>query len=217
LVAGVKGIEVRDRAESVEGLNTRMRASGLVANAWVGEFTEVRILEGLEQAIGHRVYKTFDFSLWLKNHQQLFIRRHIDFAKTLSLTQYPVVVSSGMGHGQVLGREGQAEIRKIDVKPGRPARLIVEKTVNQPAAKPGEVVTFALRYTNVGDEPMSNVAVIDSLPARLEYIAGSAKSSADAVFSAEENEVGSHTLRWEIKNPMKGKESGMIEFQARLR
>jgi uncharacterized repeat protein (TIGR01451 family) len=216
-VAGVKRVEVRDRAESAEGLQARMRASGLVANSWAGEFSEVRILEGLEQAVGHHVDKNFQFSLWLKNHEQLFVRRHIEFAKTLSLTQYPVVVSSGMGHGQVLMSEGQKEIRKIDIKPGRPARLIVEKTVDRPAAKPGEVVKFVLRYTNVGDEPMTNVAVIDSLPARLEYVQGSAKSSADAVFTAEENEAGSVMLRWEIRNLMKGKDSGIIEFQARLR
>jgi uncharacterized repeat protein (TIGR01451 family) len=127
------------------------------------------------------------------------------------------VVSSGQGHGQVLMAEGPAEIRKVDVKPGRPARLILEKTVNKVAAQPGETVTFVLRYTNTGDEPMTSVAVIDSLPARLEYVPGSAKSSADSIFSAEDNEVGSSTLRWELKAPLKGKQTGLVEFQARLR
>jgi uncharacterized repeat protein (TIGR01451 family) len=216
-VWGAKREIVRDTAEAVEGLNGRMRASGLQAPAWAGVFSEVRFLDGFDQAVGHRVYKNSQFSLWLKNHEQLFVRRNVEFARTMSLVQYPVVLWAGMGHGQVLGSEGQAEIRKVDVKPGRPARLVVEKTVDRPAAKPGEAVTFVLRYTNAGDEPMTSVAVIDSLPPRLEYVQGSARSTVDALFTAEENEVGSHTLRWEIKGAVNGKASGIMEFQARLR
>jgi len=216
-LAGAKHLDVRDQAEAVEGMNARMRPSGLVANAWVGVFSEVRILEGLEQAVGIHVDKQVQFALWLKNHEQLFVARNIEFAKTLTRAQSPVAVWSGMGIGQVLGSDTTFELRKVDVKPGRPARLVLEKTVDRPAAKPGEVVTFVLRYTNAGDEPMTSVAIMDSLAARLEYVPNTAKSTADAVFTAQENEAGSHTLRWEIKQPVNGKQGGLIEFQARLR
>jgi uncharacterized repeat protein (TIGR01451 family) len=216
-VHNVKGALVGEHAEGAEGVDGRLRASGLVANAWSGSFTEVRVLEGLEQAFGHHVDIQSQFSLWLKNTEQFFVKRHVEFAKTMTRVQYPVMVSSGQGHGQVLSSEGPAEIRKVDIKPGRPARLVLEKTVNKPAAQPGDTVTFILRYTNTGDEPMSSVAVIDSLPGRLEYVQGTAKSSADSIFTAEDNEVGSSTLRWELKAPLKGKQTGLVEFQARLR
>ena len=43
-------------------------------------------------------------------------------------------------------------------------------------AQVGDVVTFFLKYSNHGGQPITNVAVSDSLTGRLEYVIGSARA-----------------------------------------
>jgi uncharacterized repeat protein (TIGR01451 family) len=95
--------------------------------------------------------------------------------------------------------------------------LCLCKWADRHAAQVGEVVTFTLRYSNQGGKPMTDVAVTDSLSTRLEYIPGTAKSDRDAVFTTQENEVGSLILRWEISGQLLPGGSGVVRFQARVR
>lgn len=81
----------------------------------------------------------------------------------------------------------------------------------------GEIVTFYLRYTNTGGQPITNIIVTDSLTQRLEYVQGSTKSDRDAIFTMEPNAVGSSILRWELTGPLQPRESGVISFQVRVR
>src|SRR3954462_5600998 len=96
-----------------------------------------------------------------------------------------------------------AEVRDITVccneapiPPDRPLRLF--KWADRQAAQIGDVVTFSLKYSNVGGRPITDVAVSDSLSPRLEYVPGSSQSDRDAVFTIQPNEAGSAVLRWEI-------------------
>ena len=97
----------------------------------------------------------------------------------------------------------------------RPLKLI--KWPDRCDAKLGEVVTFFLKYTNQGGQPITNVAVSDSLTARLEYVPGSARSDRDAVFTTQPNEAGSLVLRWEVNGSLPPGESGVVSFQVRVR
>jgi hypothetical protein len=74
-----------------------------------------------------------------------------------------------------------------------------------------------LKYSNHGGQPITDVAVSDSLTGRLEYVAGSARSDRDAVFTLQENEAGSAVLHWEIGGKLLPCQSGVVSFQARIR
>jgi uncharacterized repeat protein (TIGR01451 family) len=99
--------------------------------------------------------------------------------------------------------------------PGKP--LLLHKWLRPEVARIGDVVTFYLRYTNPGDQPIADVAVSDSLISRLEYVPGSARSDREAVFTTQMNEAGSAILRWEIKGRLQPHQSGLLSFQARVR
>jgi uncharacterized repeat protein (TIGR01451 family) len=99
--------------------------------------------------------------------------------------------------------------------PDRP--LVLSKSADKEAAVIGDVITFRLRYTNQGGQPISGIAISDSLTARLEYIPGTARSDHQAVFSMIENEVGSVVLHWEIGSPLPPGQSGEVTFQVRVR
>ena len=95
--------------------------------------------------------------------------------------------------------------------------LVLCKWADKHSAQVGEVVTIFLKYTNHGGQPMTDIAVSDSLNGRLEYVAGSAQSDRPAVFTTQENEVGSVVLRWEVSGRLLPGHSGVVRFQVRIR
>jgi uncharacterized repeat protein (TIGR01451 family) len=105
--------------------------------------------------------------------------------------------------------------QKAPEVPEKPLALC--KTCDHKAAQLGDVVTYAIRFSNQGGKPISDVVVSDSLTARLEYIPGSNRSSRAAAFTTQQNEAGSLVLRWEIAGVLLPGESGVVTFQARVR
>ncbi len=95
--------------------------------------------------------------------------------------------------------------------------LLIIKWPDKCGALVGEVVTFYLRYTNQGMNPISNIVVTDSLSGRFDYVDGSQKADRQSLFSMQPNEAGSMLLRWEIPGTLLPRESGTIQFQVRVR
>lgn len=137
----------------------------------------------------------------------------IQAVHALELAQAPV------GIAQYAGLAIAAEFigpDQISVYPG--CRFPLQKWVEPPGPHHiGQEVTFYLRYTNAGSEPMQEVAVSDNLTARLEYVRGSAKSDREASFTITPNEAGSMILRWSFSAPLAPGQSGVVAFRARIR
>ncbi len=103
-----------------------------------------------------------------------------------------------------------------ELAPGKPHVRII-KTASKKQAQPGDIIDFTLRFDNVGDQLVGNVTIIDNLTTRLEYVDGSAQCSIDAGFFTQENEGDSLVLRWEVDQPLKPTQGGIIRFQCRVR
>ncbi|HZZ77101.1 MAG TPA: hypothetical protein VFE62_01200, partial [Gemmataceae bacterium] len=95
--------------------------------------------------------------------------------------------------------------------------LVIIKWPDKECANVGDIVTFYLKYRNTGGQPITNVAVSDNLTQRLEYVAGSARTDRDALFTTTPNAVGSTVMRWEFTAPLQPREAGIISFQVRVR
>lgn len=95
--------------------------------------------------------------------------------------------------------------------------LLIIKWPDLCAANVGDVVTFYLKYSNTGGQPITDVVVSDSLAARFEYVKGSAKTDRDARFTTQANEAGSTVLRWEFTSELQPREHGLIAFQVKVR
>ena len=116
------------------------------------------------------------------------------------------------------GRVGEIEVVGVCLPcppPGKP--LVLCKWADKHSARIGEIVTFYLKYTNQGGQPITGVVVSDSLTGRLEYVPGTALADRAAVFTTQENEAGSLILRWEIAGSLPPVQRGMLRFQARVR
>ena len=125
------------------------------------------------------------------------------------------VVVDGKQVQQQIGRTQCGEIFGLEEPDSPRIRLIKLASTN--AAQLGEEVEFTLRFDNVGDQPIGNVTIVDNLATRLVYVDDSAKATVDANFTAEPNDGGSQVLRWEITQPLKPGEGGVLRFKARVR
>jgi len=125
------------------------------------------------------------------------------------------VVIDGKMAVEAAGVSGSQETRVYELE-GKP-RLRICKVASKSDAKVGETVEFTLRYDNIGEQPVSNVTIIDSLTTRLEYVDGSQSSSREAKFDTQENAGESLVLRWALTDPLKVNEGGIVRFQCRVR
>jgi uncharacterized repeat protein (TIGR01451 family) len=100
--------------------------------------------------------------------------------------------------------------------PGKP-KLRLVKIASTDEAKPGDMVDFTLRFDNIGNEPIGNVAILDSLNTRLEYVEGTAQCSRDAHFAARPNEGGSAVVSCDLASPLMPGEGGVFRFRCRVR
>jgi len=96
-------------------------------------------------------------------------------------------------------------------------RLRICKMADKSDALPGDIVTFIIRVDNVGDSAVRDIVITDSLVTRLEYIADSQKSTAEAAFEAAANDGQSLRLTWKLAKELKVGEGATIEFKCKVR
>ncbi len=143
------------------------------------------------------------------------IAQRVQAAITWTNNQAVQVTIDGKRATAVHGDQRAEALFEVDV-PNHPC-LQICKIASTDNAKPGETVDFTIRFDNVGDQKMGNVTIVDNLTTRLEYVPGTAKSSLKANFAVQPNEVGSLVLRWEIIDPLKPGDGGVVRFQCKVR
>jgi uncharacterized repeat protein (TIGR01451 family) len=108
------------------------------------------------------------------------------------------------------------EMNGAEVPPDRPG-LAVIKRVSVPEAEPGDKVTYVIIYRNMGNTPIKNVTIADSLLPRLEYVKGTSRGPEGTTFTSEMNRVGSTELRWTLKGVLAPGAVGHVSFDAIIR
>jgi uncharacterized repeat protein (TIGR01451 family) len=96
-------------------------------------------------------------------------------------------------------------------------KLRVIKVASTQMAQPGEMVAFTIRFDNIGNQTIRNVAILDNLSSRMEYLPATAQSSVEAQFVAQPNEGGSTVLRWQLAKPLEPGKGGVVRFTCRVR
>jgi uncharacterized repeat protein (TIGR01451 family) len=216
-VVQVEADALGERIEAPQGIRMRERASEVAGEQWASEFSEVRVLDAFNLSIGWAAMIGSTGPKDLTGAQNAEVIRRVQFVKDMTQVQFPQAFGLIQGAVEVRDAWKPQVVDMVEPPPKRPGRLILEKSASTSIAKIGDVVGFIIKYTNTGEAPITDLAVVDSLLSRLEYVPGSALSSREAVFTTQDNEVGSSTLRWEIPSELKGGESGMVYFKAKVR
>jgi len=138
-----------------------------------------------------------------------------DQAATIWSVDQEVVVAVAGQVAATVTRDQTARELVVYELPG--GRLRICKVADRGDALPGEIVTFLLRVDNVGDSPLSDIVLTDSLSARLQYVPDSQKNTVNAAFSTSVNEDNSLRLTWKFPEELKVGEGTTIEFQCKVR
>ena len=148
--------------------------------------------------------------------QQAVVQRSIDAAIVWTHDLGVQVIVDDVAATVDTGDQRVQAVVTVDEIPTKP-KLRIVKVASTQLARPGDVIDFTLRFDNVGQQTIGNVTLIDNLTTRLEYVPDSAQSSLDAEFFADVNAGDSLALRWEIRDPLKPGEGGVVSFRCRVR
>lgn len=229
LIARKQATRQAEQADEMQAVRSRDRLRAGIGKNHLMQMLEMQLLDAVDinletaGAIGTNRVK------FLSDRDKAKLTRQVELAIALSRGVGARATSDAIGP-KVVGRvEGAGEVsaametraavylceKTIPTVPERP--LTIYKWASAEGAKVGDVVTFYIRYANQGGKAIRDVAVVDSLSKRLEYIPGSSKSDREAIFVTQDNEAGSVTLRWEIRKSLPPGETGVVSFQARVR
>jgi uncharacterized repeat protein (TIGR01451 family) len=221
---------MREQYDQLQGVRSRQRPSGTTITEGLIHLHSVVVLEAREVELGLAGLLGTQYVQQLTEVERTRLYRQVELARSLFRSE-TVAGTEQVVHTEVVGRyeggpqlvKATAETRDLTVcceegpivLPDKP--LVLCKWADKQTAQVGDVVTFTLRYSNQGGRPITDVAVSDSLTARLEYVPGSAVADRNAVFTTQANEAGSTILRWEITGTLQPGQSGVVRFQARIR
>jgi uncharacterized repeat protein (TIGR01451 family) len=190
--------------------------------------TDIVELQAIHVDLGQFEYIGTDQLKLLTEEEKLRMKRQLELGMLLTRQQLirgimtPIGVVA-IGRMDNLGQiTGTLEVRDVSCicmhEPTIPEQpLHVCKWASAEGAQIGDVITFTIRYSNLGGKPIKDIAISDNLTGRLEYIPGSAKSDREAVFVTQDNDAGSLILRWEVRDPLPPGQKGIVTFQARVR
>jgi uncharacterized repeat protein (TIGR01451 family) len=173
-----------------------------------------------EAALGQSLLQIRQPPLETKQPEQLALVQSRERPSSVRQAIALAIAEQLRGPVALVGRIQERTITGVleEHKPLPPERpLVLEKWSDKQAGQIGDIVTFTLRYSNRGGQPISDVGISDSLVSRLEYVVGSAKWDRPAVFTLQENEAGSAVLRWQISGQLLPGQSGLVQFQVRIR
>ncbi len=163
-------------------------------------------------------YEDFQIIRWgrMDQAERLKLARQVEAAVVWNKDETLAVILDEQRAAAVADTDALVQLYVVHSPPANPQLRLV-KVASTAYAEPGDVVDFTLRFDNVGNQPIGNVTILDNLSGRLEYVADSAQCSLKAQFTAQPNEAGSQLLRWELAQPLKPGEGGVIRFRCRVR
>ncbi len=212
----------------INGLRSRLRPGGLDLTQYAGRVVKLQVLQGQDLVQTPKANVADRGPDAVKDRQRpqatsaedrlvtkvggVGIQQLMSETKAVALARSeagPKVVSS-----QVVAREARSDCKEDMVILDQP--MVLHKSADRQVAIPGDVVTFTLRFSNMTGRPLTDVAIVDNLSPRLEFVEGSARSNKEAVFTVQENDAGSLILRWEVGTLAPG-ENALVRFQAKVR
>ncbi len=212
-------LAVNAHAQRLSGVGVRVRSRPSGVDADVGRDA----IDQVNRAAGHtKLVNLYENLVFLRSGRMLqeerpSIARRVDAAVTWAADVAPFVVATTTGGAEVRGTFEAQQLIGLDPSNRKPGELRIVKMADKKSAQRGDVVTFTIRYDNLGDEPLHHLRIVDNLTPRLEYVDDSADSDRRGRLVVEENGEGSLVLTFEVTEPITGKTGGVVSFKTRVR
>jgi uncharacterized repeat protein (TIGR01451 family) len=202
--------------QGAELARVRQRPSGLEADVRAGVHSDLKAARAYDQAAHIAVGVKPESAVIARERVKPMLAKERQKFLGIKTAESAVVTGITEGASQTIMSWPARETVGVETPPNRPG-LAVIKRVSAGEAEQGDVVTFVIQYRNMGNTPIREVTVVDSLLPRLGYVKGSARGPKGTVFSAEENRVGSTELKWVLPAPVPPGVEGHVSFDAVVR
>jgi uncharacterized repeat protein (TIGR01451 family) len=199
-----------------EAARHRARASAMAGRVFAGEHEELRVLSGYSTALSLVRFQRIEGPEESSNRDKALTLRDKTHFLGIKTAEGVVVKGIVQGAGEAVMTWTPRETVGVEVPPNRPGMAVI-KRVSTGEAEPGDTITFAIQFRNMGNTPITAVSIVDSLLPRLAYVPGSAQGPKGTVFTAEENRAGSTELRWDLPGAIAPGAEGYVSFQALVR
>lgn len=212
-----QGTVHHNKLESTGRIVTRLRGSSMLSKQFAkGHHHGIATASHTKDVVPLILYDFVNTGTF-KQADEPVLAHAIQSAQTWTRDQSPAITAQVQR-----GQDVKAVFRPADLtgeKEGErtPGQLRIVKLADKREAQPGDVITFTIRYDNIGDREVTDVAIIDNLTPRLEYVVDSATSDRDGELTVADNGEGSLILRWGIEGSIKGRTGGVITFQAKVK
>jgi uncharacterized repeat protein (TIGR01451 family) len=202
--------------QAAELARARARASGLKGRLMASEDSDRKAavaFSGNTLALLNVSKQTAELSRNRQKPGQVNERLRLGGIKS---AEGPVMTGIVEGASEAVKVWGPHAMTGVETPPDRPG-LAVIKRVSAVEAEPGDTLTYAIVYRNMGNTPIRAVTIVDSLLPRLEYVKGTSGGPQGTAFTTVVNRVGATELRWELPGALAPGATGYVSFQAIVR
>ncbi|WP_437228060.1 hypothetical protein SH661x_000699 [Planctomicrobium sp. SH661] len=209
-------VDEKTQTDEALGVAMRARASGINDNKIEGQIHQTQAAENHVKLLN--AYEDFRFlregQFELANHA--VIAQGVTAAQEWADGRRPIIVAKDEGGQLVQGRFTAQDYTGVEDK-RTPGDLKLVKVADRGSAHPGDIVTFTIRFDNVGERDLTSVRIVDNLSPRLAYVEDSISSNLNGKVDVDDNGLGGKLLTFEFDEPLKGKTGGFVSFQCRVR
>ncbi|WP_435015860.1 DUF7507 domain-containing protein [Tundrisphaera sp. TA3] len=201
------------RQENAETSRVHLRATDISTLQSAGERSEVRVLAGVDTSTAITAMKTVQSPDIVRDRARAITVRQRIKVDALKTAEGPVMTGLIQSGGQVVVVKSPKEVAGVEEPPAKPG-LAVVKLVDADEAEPGDILTYTIKFRNMGNVPLRGVSITDSLLPRLEYVPNSAQGPAKTVFTSGPNKAGALELRWDLPGSLAPGAEGSVTFRA---
>ena len=202
--------------QSPELARNRSRASGYKGRAYIDEESNNRAAGGYENLVQVSSNAQKQTAELARNRQKAGLAKEKVRLQGIKTAESPVATGITEGTSEAVRVWAPHQMNGVETPPNRPG-LAVIKRVGATEAEPGDTVTYVIFYRNMGNTPIRDVAIVDSLLPRLEYVKGTSRGPQGTVFTTAVNLVGSTELRRELPGILAPGASGHVSFDVIVR
>lgn len=200
-----------------DAMRMRSRGSGIDADQKLTSGVHLTRAATQRKAVVPVANLAFIKSGMFQRTESAVLAKGITAAAVWSKRQFPVVVAMDHKTGEVSAKAKFNEYIGREPMLKKKGKLRVVKLADRKDAQPGDIITFTIRYDNLGERELKNMKIIDNLTPRLEFVEKSGDSDRAGRLVVEDNQEGSLVLKFELFDPLPGGKGGVVKFKARVK
>lgn len=216
----------REQPGDVKG---RLSPSASVAKEGIIKIGKITILEGQEglrmpvaaegRLMPGRVAQESGLKLTANGEKTRYVQGAVGLSGTVSSSSVSALLADQPGTDAVSSSFSVREtsVDSLCAEQSSTGPLELRKCCDKMAARPGDILTFTLRFTNTSGHPLKDIGLVDALNQRLEYVEGTSQCSRDAIFLQQTGQDGTVELRWEIQGVLQPGDQAVVQFRTKVK